>query len=130
MNRHGTLAGRWKALAFGAFWFLVGLWVFRLGWVPVFADAVPTPPSAQGLAALLFGGMLMLAGAILGLVPHFLWLMRAFYKEDFAAQAICPVMVVCPACGVYNQRLRGGCKACGGDLAGARAAGGGAAVRA
>ena len=118
------MKGRWKALAFGALWFVLGLIIARVGWVGVFAGAVPRPPDAFEAAALVLGGLLMLIGAVLGVTPHAIWLLRSLYKEDFAAGAHCPVMLVCGPCGTYNPRGRARCKQCSTSLAGARAAGG------
>lgn len=120
------MKGRWKALAFGGVWFAVGFFIARLGWVPVFAGEVPRPPSGLEMTWLLLGGAFLLGGAILGLTPHIIWLLRAIYKEDFARGASCPVMLVCPSCSVYNPRGRSSCKGCRGSLVGARAAGGAA----
>lgn len=123
MHRHGTLKGRWKALLFGAFWVVLGFLVARPGWQRVFGGAVPATPGAGDLATIFGGGLLIVLGAVLGLTPHFLWLLRTFYKEDFAPGARCPVMVVCAACRTYNPRGRRRCSGCSGTLAGARAAG-------
>lgn len=128
MHQHGTMKGRWKALAFGALWFTIGFFIARLGWRPVFAEAVPQPPTGLGMVWLLSGATLMLIGAVLGLTPHLIWFLRALYKEDFAQGARCPVMLVCPGCQTYNPRGRPSCKACHVSLAGARAAGGNSGI--
>jgi hypothetical protein len=125
MHRHGTLKGRWKALAFGALWVLLGYLLARPAWQAVFAQAVPQPPGAWEAMSIFGGGLLIVIGLVLGLTPHFLWLLRTFYKEDFAPEARCPVMVVCPACREYNNRTRRHCAACSTSLLGARSAGGG-----
>lgn len=124
MHRHGTLKGRWKALVFGMVWVLVGWLVARPAWLAVFQEAVPRPPTGTEASLLIGGGLLIVVGLILGLTPHFLWLLRSFYKEDFAPWARCPVMLVCPGCGAYNNRARFSCSQCSGSLAGAKAAGG------
>lgn len=124
MHRHGTLRGRWKALAFGAAWFLVGAFLVRHVAADLFAGAAPRPPGWGELGGIFVGGMLVLLGGILGLTPHVIWLLRTFYKEDFARGAFCPVMLVCAGCAAYNPRGRARCKTCGASLAGARAAGG------
>lgn len=124
MHRHGTLAGRWKALAFGAVWAALGSWIVAQASSGVFDGVAPRPPTGGELVGILGGSFLILAGAILGLTPMVLWILRSFYKEDFAAGAKCPVMLVCPSCAHYNTRGRAHCKACDASLATARAAGG------
>lgn len=123
MHRHGTLNGRWKALAFGAVVFLVGYGLGHLGWSGLLGGT-PRPPTGGEATLIVAGSAFMLLGAILGLTPHVLWLMRSFYKEDFAAGAVCPVMLVCGSCATYNPRARPHCKKCAASLVGARAAGG------
>jgi hypothetical protein len=123
VNRHGTLKGRWKALAFGAVWIILGFLVARPSWRAMFAMETITPPGATGLALIFGGGLLIVLGVILGVTPHFLWLLRTFYKEDFAPGARCPIMVVCPSCHAYNPRGRRACGTCSAAMEGARAAG-------
>ncbi len=125
MHRHGTMKGRWKALAFGALWVLLGFALARPGWRAVFQGPVPQPPGGWEALMIFGGGALILVGLILGLTPHIIWAMRAFYKEDFAPDARCPVMVVCPSCREYNNRARLRCAACTVELAGAKSASGG-----
>lgn len=129
MHRHGTLRGRWKALAFGALWFVVGALLVRHFGAGLFAGAVPRAPSGGELVGILFGAGFITIGAILGLTPHVLWLLRTFYKEDFARHTPCPVTLVCMSCGEYNTLAGRGCRTCGESLAGAPRAGTAAAER-
>lgn len=118
------MKGRWKALLFGAVWVVMGYFLARPGWGAVFAEAVPRPPSGWELMTIFAGGILIVIGLVLGLTPHLLWLLRTFYKEDFAPGASCPVMVVCPGCHGYNNRGRRACAYCTCSLSGARSVGG------